>query len=76
MLESFGALDKLAGFASLNGRKFYGLETEGLKGVEVRRVAEKDGGDLVKRYGFGKEGGEVVTFWEGKKLGWEVVRNE
>ncbi|KAL7413401.1 hypothetical protein BDY24DRAFT_389945 [Mrakia frigida] len=76
LLESFGALDKLAGFASLNGRKFYGLETEGLKGVEVRRVAEKDGGDLVKRYGFGKEGGEVVTFWEGKKLGWEVVRNE
>jgi len=59
----------------LNGRKLYGLETEGLGGVEVRRVVEgeAEGRDLVKRYGFGTEGGEVVTFWEGRRLGWEVV---
>ena len=34
---------------------------------------EAEGRDLVKRYGFGTEGGEVVTFWEGRRLGWEVV---
>jgi hypothetical protein len=60
----------------LHGRKFYGLETEGLVDVELKKVE----GEEVKRYAFGKEGdekrGEVVTFWEGKKLGWELVRKD
>lgn len=75
LLESFGALDKLVGFVSTHGRRFYGLEVDGLREVKLRRTT----GDKVVRYAFGDEAGqtkgEVVTFWEGKELGWVVERD-
>ncbi|CDZ96534.1 dihydroorotase [Phaffia rhodozyma] len=73
LLESFSALDKLQGFASLHGRAFYGLPLEGLDQITLRKVTDEKDEDAVKRFAF--DGGEVVPFWEGKKLGWEIIRD-
>jgi len=62
----------LPGFASINGRKFYGLETDE-EGLTLRR------GEGTVEMGYtlddSKDAGTavVVPFWAGKKLGWELV---
>lgn len=92
LLEGFGALDQLANYVSLNGRKFYGYDDaeEMSKGSvklrkvgsgssatsssatvpavyvhpEYREVPDSDGSKV-----------QVVPFWAGKRLGWEIVRS-
>ena len=71
LLESFGALDKLQGFVSDNGRKFYGVPAKEGEKVKLRRV---EGGGKVPGLLRG-EGAEVVPFWAGKELGWEIVKD-
>ena len=70
LLESFGALDKVEGFVSKNGRAFY------QKGV----VSTDGGGDIVLlrrrraavkgRYSLREQ--EIIPFWTGKDLDWEI----
>ena len=70
LLESFGALDKLEGFVSKNGREFY------KKGI----VSTDGGGDIVRlrrrraavkgKYSLREQ--EVIPFWTGKDLDWEI----
>lgn len=70
LLESFEALDKLEGFVSGHGRKFYGVQAK--EGVELRlRRTGKEGG-VVPGVIRG-DGVEVVPFWAGQQLGWEIV---
>ncbi|SPC66759.1 probable dihydroorotase [Ustilago sp. UG-2017b] len=92
LLEGFGALDQLASYVSLNGRKFYGYDDaqEMAKGSiklrkvdsgsstwssaaivpavyvhrKFREVPDCDGSKV-----------QVVPFWAGKQLGWEIVRS-
>lgn len=71
LLESFGALDKLEGFISSNGRKFYGVEAKSGSGdVKLRRTTEESASVPGVIRG---DGVEVVPFWAGKQLGWEIV---
>lgn len=70
LLESFGALDKLEGFVSTFGRKFYGREVpETREGtVTLRKIA---GGKKVSDvWRMGEEC--VVSFMAGKHIGWEI----
>lgn len=70
LLESFGALDKLGGFVSTNGRAFYGRPvTEGDKQIVLRRAS----GKVVGIEGYGTGPTHVVPFWAGKEIGWEIV---
>lgn len=70
LLESFGALDKLEGYVSNNGRKFYGVPAKQGDEVTLRRTTEgKKVPGLIK----GAGGIEVVPFWAGKPLGWEIA---
>ena len=67
-----GCLDKLAGFISTNGRKFYGLTPE-TRTVEL----EKSGMMVPASYEYvtsedGKETTQVVPFMAGKKLDWAI----
>ncbi|KAK4687902.1 hypothetical protein P7C73_g2200, partial [Tremellales sp. Uapishka_1] len=71
LLEGFGALDKLEGFVSGNGRRFYGIEAE--KGRELVLRRSPDGEGKVVGVLRGAGGVEVVPFWAGKELGWEIV---
>ncbi|KDQ20726.1 hypothetical protein BOTBODRAFT_26742 [Botryobasidium botryosum FD-172 SS1] len=69
LLESFGALDKLEGFVSTFGRKFYGKEvtgTESQASVTLRK--KKTTVDKV----WALETEEVVSFWAGKELNWSL----
>lgn len=69
LLESFGALDRLEGFVSTNGRAFYGVPvTSSEDKVTIRRVS----GKLIEEQ---LVQGEhcVVPFWAGKPIGWEII---
>jgi dihydroorotase len=70
LLESFGALDKLEGYVSTNGRTFYGVSPKAGDQLKLRRVTD---GAKVPGLIKGAEGIEVVPFWAGKALGWEIV---
>ncbi|KAN0063311.1 dihydroorotase [Thecaphora frezii] len=86
LLESFGALDQLANYVSLNGRKFYGYDQEQqlAKGtIKLRRTEPANSSGVVPPV-YIHPGSEaladgdpskvqVVPFWAGKKLAWEVV---
>jgi dihydroorotase len=72
LLEGFGALDKLQGFVSDNGRRFYGVEAKPADQVTLRRI-ESGKGKPVPGLLRGEGGIEVVPFWAGKELGWEIV---
>jgi dihydroorotase len=78
LLESFGALDQLEGFISKNGRKFYGVEAKEGESVTLRRTNTAGHGDKssgkVPGVLRGEEGVEVVPFWAGKELAWEIVK--
>ena len=72
LLESFGALDRLSGFVSEFGRRFYGLELgDGDKEaysapVKLVRVASTVNQEL----SLGDQA--VVPFWAGKTLNWNI----
>lgn len=76
LLESFGALDKLEGFVSKNGRAFYKYPIEAQKHtravVTLRRTSP---GKLVdEKYMLGNE--SLVPFWAGKEIGWQIVKED
>ena len=69
LLESFGALDKLEGYVSGYGRKFYGVPAEKGQEVTLRRTKGKKVPSVLRG-----QGTEVVPFWAGKELDWEIVQ--
>jgi dihydroorotase len=68
LLESFGALDKLEGFVSKNGRAFYKKEIASTENIIVQLKRRK--APVAERYTLKEE--EVVPFWSGKDLEWEI----
>lgn len=70
LLESFGAIDKLEGYVSTNGRRFYGVPAK--EGDEVK-LQRSSTGQKVPGLIRGNGGIEVVPFWAGKELGWEIA---
>ena len=70
LLESFGALDKLEGFVSKNGRAFYKKEVVSTNGgndiVRLRRRKAV----VTRKYSLREQ--EVVPFWLGMDLDWEI----
>ncbi len=66
VFEEEGALDKLEGFASLNGPKFYGLPVN-----EERVVLERTGVTAPEEYGAG--GARLVPFHAGETLAWRFI---
>lgn len=73
ILEKAGALDKLEGYVSTNGRKFYGLPAKKEDGsVTLRRCGPEK---RVPGYYKGKEDGvDAVAFMAGESLGWEIAQ--
>ena len=69
LLESFGALDKLEGFVSKNGRAFYKKEIVSGDGNDIVRLRRRKAG-VAGTYSL--EGEVVVSFWAGKDLEWEI----
>ena len=69
LLESFGALDRLEGFVSRHGREFYGVPGKENEAIVLRRVKGSVRVPSVLR---GEGGVEVVPFWAGKEMGWEI----
>ncbi|CUA70299.1 dihydroorotase [Rhizoctonia solani] len=67
LLESFGALDRLNGFASTNGRKFYKKELP----VAAPVVKLKRSPATVTSQ-WNLDGDSVTPFWAGKQLGWQL----
>jgi dihydroorotase len=67
LLESFGALDRLEGYVSGHGRKFYGIPAKEGQEIVLKRGKTRVPG-LIRG-----PGAEVVPFWAGKDLGWEIV---
>jgi dihydroorotase len=69
LLESFGALDKLEGFVSKNGRVFYKKEVASADGNSIVRLRKRKA-SVKGKYSLKEE--EVVSFWSGKDLDWEI----
>ncbi|KAI0759928.1 Dihydroorotase [Irpex lacteus] len=69
LLESFGALDKLEGFVSTNGRAFYKKPARAGLEVSLRRTTKR----IDEVWTQGQD--SVVPFWAGKELGWDIVRD-
>ncbi|WWD20563.1 dihydroorotase, homodimeric type [Kwoniella shandongensis] len=70
LLESFGALDKLQGFVSDHGRTFYGIPAKEGQQLKLRKTKDDEG---LVRGTFKGDGVEVLPFWAGKKLAWQIV---
>lgn len=70
LLESFGALDKLQGFVSDNGRNFYKVPAKAGQELKLRRPATPT--KVPAR--LEGHGAEVVPFWAGRELAWEIVQ--
>ncbi|KAF5363402.1 hypothetical protein D9756_000815 [Leucocoprinus leucothites] len=72
LLDSFGALDKLSGFVSEFGRAFYKRPAKPGKTIRLRKI---DGGKFVdEKYVQGDH--ELVPFWTGRRLNWEIVQSQ
>ncbi|THV05477.1 Dihydroorotase [Dendrothele bispora CBS 962.96] len=71
ILESFDALDKLEGYVSTFGRKFYKEENDAGSRVTLKRNSEGQS-NLVEE-SFTSNGESVVPFWAGKALNWSIV---
>lgn len=67
VLESFGAIDKLTGFVSTNGRKFYRFEQETPAVVRIDRQTSAIAAS------FSALGIEVAPFWADRPLNWSIV---
>ncbi|KAF5321648.1 hypothetical protein D9619_001003 [Psilocybe cf. subviscida] len=72
LLESFGALDKLEGFVSTNGRAFYKRAFESQKHGRASVTLRKVTGKLVDGQ-YNLQTDTLVPFWAGKEIGWEIV---
>ncbi|RUS27631.1 dihydroorotase, homodimeric type [Jimgerdemannia flammicorona] len=79
ILDSFGALDRLQGFACEFGKRFYGVvEKDGHGGRTV--TLKRTSFAVPQTYNFeadvvvGTEAGGVVPFWAGKEVGWRIVK--
>jgi dihydroorotase len=70
LLESFGALDKLEGFVSKNGRAFYKKEVVSTEGVNDMVRLRRCRVGVATKYSLREA--EVVPFWCGKDLEWEI----
>jgi dihydroorotase len=69
LLDSFGALQNLAGFVSDFGRSFYQRPAKDGETVQLRGI---EGGFIVdEKYVQGQD--ELIPFWAGKRLNWEIV---
>lgn len=70
LLDSFGALDKLEGFVSKNGRAFYkkDIDTSSRYSTTVR--LRRGQTPVIGRYSLKEQ--EVIPFWSGKDLAWEI----
>ncbi len=88
LLEGFGALDQLSNYVSLNGRKFYGYDDEqelSQGSIKLRKVEKGSAGATVPAVYVHPEFTQVpdsdaskvqvVPFYAGKRLGWEIVRS-
>jgi len=69
LLESFEALEKLEGFVSGNGRAFYKKEVASTDGNDIVRLRKRKA-CVTGKYTLKEE--EVVSFWSGKDLEWEI----
>lgn len=67
LLESFGALDKLEGFVSKNGRAFYQIPSKSAKSVTL--VKE----DTTVPVEYTKGDSVVVPFMAGNKINWKLL---
>ncbi|KAL4401010.1 dihydroorotase [Malassezia pachydermatis] len=80
LLESFGALDKLAGYVSENGRRFYKESATPGRTVKLRRSTEADAhvpAAYVHPASQSKADGDasklqVMPFMAGQRLGWVI----
>lgn len=70
LLESFGALDQLEGFVSAHGRAFYNVPAKKGEEVTLRRPATAVKVPTMLE----GHGTEVVPFWAGRELGWEIAQ--
>ncbi|KAF9008748.1 hypothetical protein BDQ17DRAFT_1447264 [Cyathus striatus] len=69
LLESFEAIDKLQGFVSTHGRAFYHQPASSDTAITLRKVP---GGRRVEEsYNLGHD--NLIPFWAGKPLDWEIV---
>jgi dihydroorotase len=66
VFEEEGALDKLEGFASVHGPRFYGLPLN-----EGTVTLERSGCDVPERLEHGESG--LVPFHAGERLGWRLA---
>jgi dihydroorotase len=66
VFDEEGALDRLEGFASIHGARFYGLP---VNATRVRLVREPLA--VPERYAF--DAGEIVPFHAGRALGWRYA---
>lgn len=69
-------LERMAGFCSDYGRRFYGVAAKDEDAITLKRVDGKDGKVIAKAYSFPKEDGQteyVVPFMAGDSLTWEIV---
>ncbi|KAF4619910.1 hypothetical protein D9613_005534 [Agrocybe pediades] len=72
LLESFGALDKLEGFVSKNGRAFYKKPLDSQHQGRIVTLRKTQVGKLVdEKYVLGSE--SLVPFWAGKEINWEIA---
>lgn len=72
LLESFGALDRLPGFVSEFGRRFYGVELRnGDKDVYSTPVKlVRVGSTVNQELSLGDQA--VIPFWAGRTLDWSI----
>ncbi|KAJ7591333.1 Dihydroorotase [Mycena floridula] len=69
LLESFGALEQLNGFASRNGRDFYRRPPSGVgKSVTLQKASQRVASD-----GYSLREESVFAFWAGKELTWKIA---
>ncbi len=71
LLEEFGALDKLEGFVSTNGRRFYGREVAAGTGTKVRLQREPH--RRFWRVSLGRGELSIVPFMGGGSIYWRLV---
>lgn len=83
LLESFGALDKLEGFVSKNGRAFYKTPVQtGDRKLKLKRTASGTSEGKVPTVcvhpkhqsmpDTEKDKLQVIPFWSGKQLAWQI----
>ncbi|KAH9071652.1 Dihydroorotase [Lactarius deliciosus] len=70
LLDSFGALDRLEAFVSKNGRAFYKKEINTNSSASTAVRLRRGKTPVTERYS--AKGQEVIPFWSGKDLAWEI----